>query len=237
MAVTDTLARDNGALDINTGTIAVPVWTPVGGINSWNPNPTVAEADTTKFSSNGRHEGMSASTTDTFTFSGFTQVDETTGDRDPGQLACELQSRQLGQASRRQFRHSRAGGKVSTFLATVQVVSGGGGNDDPDAWSVELRVSGEIATATPAVPTVVTSPTATGATGQATINWTNGAEVGTLFEVVVYQGGSIVKQVLSSNKPALVSLPAGSGYTAQVRAGNLAGWSALSAASSSFTVS
>lgn len=237
MAITDTLARDNGALDINTGTAMVPVWLPVEGINNWSPNNGVAEADTTKFSDNGRHSGMSASTTDVLTFSGLTQSDDITGVRAPGQAACEALSRKLGPESRAQFRHSRPGGKVSIFTATCQVTSGGGGNDDPDAWAVEVRISGEIENGTPTLPTVVTSPTATGAAGSATINWTNGAEVGTLFEVVIYLGGSPVKQVISSNKPTLVTLSAAVGYTARVRAQNNAGWSALSAASSAFTVS
>ncbi len=77
----------------------------------------------------------------------------------------------------------------------------------------------------------------TGGSESATISWTNGSPAGTLFEVVVYNGSTEVKRVLGSDKPILVSgLTAGS-RTAKVRAQSAAGWSDLSAASSSFTVS
>lgn len=237
MTVTDTLARDNGALEINTGTIAVPVWTPVGGLNTWSPSPEKNSADTTKFSNQGRKSHLVASRGDTFTFGGFRQVDEATGVRDAGQLACEALGDTVGQNSLGQFRHSRAGGKVSTFMASATVTDGGGGNDDPDAWQLELEMSGSATTTSPAgLASVVTSVVGTPGTGEVEITWTDGVEVGDLFEITIFDGAAIVKQAIGSEQPVLIQLAADS-YTAAVRARNDAGWSALSTASSSFTVS
>lgn len=238
MTVTDTLARDNGTLEVNTGTPSVPVWTLVGGINSWSPSPTVNKADTSKFADKGRKTNMSVSTEDSFTFGGFRQVDEATGERDPGQLACELLSRDLGQDSRRLFRHTWAEGTVSTFEATATVTKGGGGNDDPDAWQIELQVSGDITTLEAVqVPDTPTTVVATPGDDEVEITWTNGASVGSLFVVEIFLDGVPFKTVISSEKPVLVQLPADTGYTARVRAQNGAGWSMASTASSSFTVS
>lgn len=239
MPVTDTLARDNGALDINTGTVQSPVWTPVGGINSWSPSPTLNRADTTKFSDQGNLAHLPASKGMTYTFTGFRQVDESTGARDAGQLACEQLSEQLGPDGIGQFRHSRAGGKVTVFFGSVTVTDGGGGNDDPDAWEIEIERTGVPTTtdAINALPAVVTSVTGTDNEDSAIIDWTDGEPEGDLFEIVIYDDvtGEIVKQVLVSEHPALVALEAGD-YVAKVRARNDAGWSALSAASSKFTV-
>lgn len=238
MTVTDTLARDNGNLDINTGTIDTPVWTPVGGLNNWSPSPSVNRADTTKFAQNGRQSHLPASIGYSFTFSGFRQVDESTGNRDAGQLACEALMTQLGPDGLTTFRHSRAGGKVSTFLGSCVVTDGGGGNDDPDAWSVEITVSGDITTSAPMdLPDAVTSVTGTGGTGEAEITWTNGSEVGTLFEVRIFLDDLPSKTVYASEKPVLVQLAADTGYSAQVRAQNAQGWGPLSTVSGAFTVS
>lgn len=237
MAVTDTLARDDGALDINTGTLGSPVWTPVAGINNWSPSPTVNKADTSKFSQGGRKGNMNVSTEDSFTFSGFKQIDPVSGAIDAGQAACKTLARNLGPSSRGQFRHSRSNSDVHTFIATATVTDGGGGNDDLSAWSVELQVDGDITTTLAAnVPAVPTTPTGTGGSGTITASWTDGSPAGTLFEVIAYNGATAVASVLTSAKPVLISgLSAGS-RTVKVRAQNAAGWSALSAASTGITV-
>lgn len=234
--ITDALARDNGALDINTGSEQVPIWVPVGGINSWSPSPTLNRADTTKFSDQGHQSHLPASLGLSLTFGGFRQVDAANGQRDPGQAAVEELSQKLGPNGLAQFRHSRVGGKVTTFWASAAVTDGGGGNDDPDAWSVELQRSGTPTTSTPAdLPTVVTAVTGTAGTEEAEITWTDGAKVGSLFEIVIEDETGIVKQVIASEQPVLVQLEAGD-YVARVRAQSNAGWNALSAPSSEFSV-
>lgn len=234
MTVTDTLARDNGALDIET---APGVWTPVGGLNTWSPSPEKNSAETTKFKDQGRKAHIVASRGDSFTFGGFRQVDEATGARDPGQLACEALAQLVGQNSLGKFRHSRAGGKISTFMASATVTDGGGGTDDPDAWELELEMSGAATTTSPSgIPSVVTTVAGSAGTGETEITWTDGVTVGDLFEITIFDGTDIVKQAIASEQPVLIQLDADS-YTAKVRARNDAGWNALSAASSSFTVS
>lgn len=239
MPVTDTLARDDGAWDINTGTEASPVWTPIGGLNSWTPSPGKNTADTTKFVNQGWGSHLVASRTLEHTLSGFVQVDPVTGVRDAGQAACENLARQMGVASIGQFRHTMTGGTVNTFSGSVQVSRGGGGNDDPSAWEVVIEMSGPPTTVlAAAVPSTPTAPTATGGVGQATVNWTNGATVGTLFEVRIFNNsGILVATHIGSGKPIIASgLSVGTGYTARVRAQNAAGWSDLSVASASFNV-
>ena len=237
MTVTDTLARDDGAWDINTGTAESPVWTPIGGLNSWSPSPSKNDADTTKFSNGGWQSHLPASRGLEHTLSGLVQVDDSTGQRDPGQAACETLSRQMGVDGIGQFRHTMTGGTVNTFDASCNVTRGGGGNDDPSAWEVTITMSGPPETVLAAgVPDVPTSVVATGGNDFATVTWTDGAEVGTLFEVRIYDGSTLVASVISNNKPIYVTLAADTGLTARVRAQNEAGWSDLSAASATFTV-
>ncbi len=238
MTVTDTLARDDGAWDINTGTAESPVWTPIGGLNSWSPSPSKNDADTTKFSNQGWQSHLPASRSLEHTLSGIVQVDPDTGERDAGQAACETLGRQMGVDGIGQFRHTMTGGTVNTFDASCNVTRGGGGNDDPSAWEVTVTMSGAPTTVLAAdVPDVVTSVVGTGGNDFATVAWTDGAEVGTLFEVRIYDDTStLVASVISSSEPIYVPLAADTGYTARVRAQNEAGWSDLSAASATFTV-
>lgn len=234
MTITDTLARDNGALDIKDG----GNWIPVGGINSWSPSPEKNSADTTKFVNGGWKSHLPASRGLSLTFSGLKQVDESTGSRDPGQAACEALALQMGPSGIAEFRHSMAGGIVNIFEGSVNVTNGGGGNDDPDAWEIEIEMSGPPATTTNApVPAAPTVPTATPDTGGVMIGWTDGSPAGDLFSVDIIKAGAVVKTVLGSAKPIWVPLANSTGYTATVRARNDAGWSDQSAATSSFTVS
>lgn len=232
MAVTDTLARDNGAVDIKVA----GVWVPIGGINSWSPSPTLNKADTSKFSNQGNLSHLPVSKGMSITLTGFRQVDHVTGDRDPGQVACENLMEQLGPDGIAEFRHSRAGGKVTVFKGSCTVTDGGGGNDDPDAWSVTIERSGiPTTTTTTAVPAAVTSVAGTGGDDHVLIDWTDGSPAGDMFEVTIYDGAVPVLSMFSSEHPVYVPLDADS-YTAKVRAMNNSGWSAQSAASASFTV-
>lgn len=238
MTVTDTLARDDGAFDVNTGTEMSPVWTPIGGLNSWKPSPSKNDADTTKFSDGGWQAHLPASRSMEHTLSGLKQVDLSTGARDAGQSAVETLSGAMGVAGIGQFRHSMTGGTINIFKASVNATVGGGGNDDPSAWEATLTMTGPPATTLAApVPAAPTSVSGTGGTGEATITWTNGAGSPTLFEVRIFQSSTLIASVISSAKPVLVSGLSSGTYTAKVRAQNTAGWSDLSAASSNISVS
>lgn len=238
MATDDILTRDDNAWDINTGTEAVPVWTPILNLNNWAPSPGNSTADTTVKESAGWDEHSVSRRTMEHTISGLKLVDAATGARDPGQAATEALAFGFGPESKTKFRHTAAGSVVNVFKASAVVTQGGGGVDDASAWEAKLKMSGPPTfTGTPDLPSVVTAVTGTGGVGFATITWTNGARVGTLFEVRVFDNtDTLVTSVLSSAKPVHVVLVAATGYTAEVRAQNDSGWSALSAASSAFTV-
>ena len=61
------------------------------------------------------------------------------------------------------------------FLASATVTHGGGGNDDPSAWNVEMNVSGaKTNSATTAKPGAVTSVVGTPLTDSASVTWTDG---------------------------------------------------------------
>lgn len=143
MAVTKFLARDL-SIDINTGTEAAPVWTPIKGINSLTHSPSSSDAETTDFDSNGRSEHMKAERGDSWTLSGFALEDVATGARDPGQLAVETLGRAVGLASLDQFRLTSPGGNTATFSASAEVTTAGGGNNDPASWQAVIRSSGPI---------------------------------------------------------------------------------------------
>lgn len=236
MTVTDTLARDDGAWDVNTGTVESPVWTPIGGLNSWSPSPSKNDADTTKFANQGWQSHLPASRGLEHTLSGMVQVDPSSGARDPGQAKCEALSRLMGVAGIGQFRHTMTGGTVNTFEGSVNVTRGGGGNDDPSAWECTITMSGPPTTVLAAdVPGTPTSVSGTDVTDAALITWTDDDPAGTLFEVRIYDSGDLVASVISSSKPVYVPLEAGT-YTARVRAQNEAGWSDLSDASSNIVI-
>jgi len=143
---TEVLAR-GFTFELNTGTIAVPVWTSVNHINTWNHAPSAQDADTTTFDDDGRDSHMKASRGDEFTLNGLYQVDEATGVRDAGQEACEAWGDEIGQSSRKQFRISDPAtppNVIGPYLATATVTRGGGGNNDPSTWVCAMKVSGAL---------------------------------------------------------------------------------------------
>ncbi len=142
---TEVLAR-GFTFELNTGTEAVPVWTTVNHINKWSHSPKSNDADTTTFDDDGRMTHLKASRGDEFTLTGLYQEDETTGDRDPGQEACEAWANEIGQPSLKQFRITSPSGVnvVGPFRASATVTIGGGGGDDPNAWELAMVVSGAL---------------------------------------------------------------------------------------------
>jgi hypothetical protein len=144
MPVAETLVRDFTA-ELNTGTIAVPNWVEIEGIDNMAPAPATVRADTRHWSDGGRHRHMVASRGDSFTFTGKYQVDEATGDRAPGQEAVEAWAADFGQVSLKQFRITDSSGlNPITFEASAELTRPGGGNDDPASWGFTVEVSGDI---------------------------------------------------------------------------------------------
>lgn len=142
MAATKQLVRVR-THEINTGTVDVPVWTPIKGINSTSHSESSTDAETTDYDSGGHPEHMVAERGESWTLSGHKLIDSATGAGDPGQEAVETASRTMGPDSLDQFRWTYPGGKTETFMASAKVTKPGGGNNDPMTWSATLRVSGE----------------------------------------------------------------------------------------------
>lgn len=143
MAVTKFLARDLD-VDVNTGTLAAPVWTAVKGLNTVSHSPSSTDAETTDFDSNGAPEHLKAERGHSWTLAGFKLIDVASGAEDPGQQAVETLSKLVGLASLQQFRITSPGGRTATFMASAEVTYSSGGNNDAAAWQAVLRVSGVI---------------------------------------------------------------------------------------------
>lgn len=239
MPITKQLARQY-KFEINDGTESVPDWVVITGVNTWAHNPSKSNADTTTFDEEGVESHLPASRGASYTFGGLVKYDATTGDRDPGQAAVARAAVKIGPEGLVQFRITEPGaaGDQFTFWASVSNTVGGGGNNDPSAWSVTVDVSGAITVtsgkALPAAPTAVAGTTDD---EQSIVSWTDGAGGPfELYEVAVLDDGDEVDRIQSSAKPVLVAgLDNGTAYTFQVRARNSKGWGPLSTASSPVT--
>lgn len=142
MAIVKTLARD-WTFTINTGSVAVPTWTTINGINSHSWSITKNDADTTTYDDEGWLSHLPASRGKSVTLSGIYMEDPSNGDRDPGQEACETASELIGPDGLKQFKITSPGSTTITGLGSVQVTSGGGGNDDPGGWEAVVTFSGK----------------------------------------------------------------------------------------------
>lgn len=140
---TKVLAR-GWMFEINTGTVAVPAWVQIKGINSHSWSPTKNDADTTTYESEGSTEHLPASRGMSITFSGFRLEDPADGARDAGQAAVEAAARLIDVAGLKQLRVTSPGGLESIASGSWDVNPGGGGNDDPSAWSATFKASGPI---------------------------------------------------------------------------------------------
>lgn len=146
MAVEKVNARD-WVVEINTGTVALPTWVQIGGLNSISIGRNDEEADTTDFDSDGIEEHQVMQRGKTLGLEGFFEEDPATKARDAGQQAVEDHADLVGIASLKQYRFASPGGtrKVALFSAKIGTV--GGGNNAKTSWGVELKRSGAEAVA------------------------------------------------------------------------------------------
>ena len=234
MATTKILARDYD-FHLNTGTVGVPVWTEIKGVNTWSHSPTGNDADTTTFDEDGRMSHLKASRGDAFSLQGLILMDVGTGDRDPGQEAVEAWADEIGPDSLKQFKITSPDTSTLVFLASATVTHGGGGNDDPSAWNVEMNVSGaKTNSATTAKPGAVTSVVGTPLTDSASVTWTDGTGSPYGYEVTCYNsvGDVVIDTINTDTKPAFFGgLTTGDDLYFKVRARNAAGLGVASSAS------
>jgi hypothetical protein len=147
MAAGKVLMRDV-VPSINTGTDVAPVWVPIKGLTEpVEHSPSTKRVELQDADSAGREEHMVVTRGDAFTCKGFRMEDESNGDRDAGQEACETLAKQIGTASLKQFKIESPGGDGIVFTASAQVKLYGGNESDAAPWECELTVSGDIAPA------------------------------------------------------------------------------------------
>jgi hypothetical protein len=130
--------------EINTGTVAEPVWVRVKGITNISFSPTKSDADTTDFDADGWTTHLVASRGASISLSGQRVEDGETGARDPGQEAIEELAYEVGHTSLKQFRLVRPNGATALQgLVSAESTPFGGGNDDPTTWECSLTFAGK----------------------------------------------------------------------------------------------
>lgn len=129
---------------INTGTSSVPVWTPIGGLNSLTFDSEKTDTDDTDFDSDGWAEHKVAQRANSISLEGFYKEDPATGDRDAGQEALLALADAIGYDSLKPFRVTTPGGNVTIYQVSAKVdAPAGGGLNDNSGFNAELTVSGK----------------------------------------------------------------------------------------------
>lgn len=141
MAVTKVNARD-WTVEINTGTEAAPAWVQIGGLTNFVVENSEVETDDTTFDSLGIEEQVVMQRGKQISLEGKFLEDEVSRSRNPGQSAVETAARDVGEASKKQYRFTTPGGTVETAKFTTRLGSIGGANNDRTSWAATLKRSG-----------------------------------------------------------------------------------------------
>lgn len=136
-------ARD-WVIAINTGTVAVPVWAAVGGINELTIGSSAEKTDTGDFDSAGRSEHNVMERGGSIGLKGFFLEDPADGTRDVGQAAVEAAAALVGTASLDQYKFTSPGGTGKIAMASVEMDDVGGGRNAKTAWGCTLEFSGAV---------------------------------------------------------------------------------------------
>ena len=130
--------------ELNTGTDALPVWTPIGGLTSQTFDSDKTDTDDTDFDSDGWAEHKVVQRANSIALEGFYKEDPATGDRDAGQEALIALADAVGYDSIKPYRVTTPGGNMTEYQVSAKVngPSGGGLNDNA-GFSAELTVSGK----------------------------------------------------------------------------------------------
>lgn len=139
------LARDL-LIEVNTGTVAVPVWTQVEGLTSLTHSPSTERADGSSFDSGGRAEHMVTQRGDAWTIEAQAKVDPADGSQPVGQAAIEASAEKVGLEAELLYRLTipGTGAVVREFTATAEVTLPGGGVNDLASWGAALEVTGAV---------------------------------------------------------------------------------------------
>lgn len=130
--------------ELNTGTDALPVWTPIGGLTSQTFSTEKTDTDDTDFDSDGWAEHKVAQRASSISLEGFYKEDPATGDRDAGQEALLALADAVGYDSIKPYRVTTPGGNVTVYQVSAKVDGpSGGGLNDNSGFACELTVSGK----------------------------------------------------------------------------------------------
>ncbi len=144
MAAEEILSRDY-VISINTGTIAVPVWTVIGGLDddgiTYSPSNTTADARVA--ADGGWAKPAIIGRGAEYKLKGKRYEDPDDGTRDAGQSAVETYGRGMNASARAQFKLESPATtpETLTFMASVDCTPMGGG--EFATWEATLMVYGE----------------------------------------------------------------------------------------------
>jgi IPT/TIG domain len=148
-----TLAR-KWKLDVNTGSVASPVWTPVRAIGELKPNVEANMEDDSDYDSDGWESETKTALKWGLEVKVLRKVGVTSGNYDPGQEALRTASTQFGSPGTPQIRwYDRDGGpEAYSGFASVSWEPEGGETKDLDTVTVKLSGNGARTTiANPAI--------------------------------------------------------------------------------------
>lgn len=126
-------------------TAVADTWVEIGGINSFSPDRSKDDADTTDFNSGGWAQHLPAQRGLSVTLDGFFLEDDA-GVRDAGQARVEEVAQIVGHTGLVGFRitsPATAGNNQISGEASFNYGGPGGGNNDAASWSAEAVFNGE----------------------------------------------------------------------------------------------
>lgn len=123
---------------------ATPVYIEVKGLDTITPNISGDRIETPDFQSGAWKSYLKVQQGMEITIDGYYLVDESTGDRDPGQAAMDAIGRLTGQEAFADFRLTCAGGSTIEFQGLFAPGSFGGGSVNESArWGGVVTINGE----------------------------------------------------------------------------------------------
>lgn len=148
MTAENLLAREYD-LTINTGSVAVPTWTPIAGITGISPSQSSQKTDDSDFDTDGWEAHTVVMRGKSFSVALNYKEDPANGAQDAGQAALIALGDASGTASKKQFKYVSPGGHGVTFTASADVTAPGGDKTANANFTAELTMSGAP---TPVVP-------------------------------------------------------------------------------------
>lgn len=154
MALRSLLAKD-WTIEVNTGSVATPTWTPVRGLTQIREAYASNMEDDSDFDSGGWSSSQVTQRTWRLECEGRRKRTEATAfTPDPGQEFVRLRGNDVGIGSNVQCRYYRKDGAPDAYtgFASVEYGGGGGGVTDLEPFSVTFHGQG--------ARTAITNPTA-----------------------------------------------------------------------------